>query len=210
MSSQKEKMLNGQLYIANDPDLKKLSSSGRRLVDQYNNLLHLEEKEALLLLPKIFKSIGHDSYIEKDLYVDYGSNTSIGKNFYANTRLVLLDVAEINIGNNVMFGPNVSLLTAAHPIDAEIRNEGLEYGLSINIQNNVWLGGNVVVNPGITIGSNSVIGSGSVVTKNIPENSIAVGNPARVLRVIDHHDRLLWNEKKEAYYEDMKGKDNDK
>lgn len=210
MSSQKDKMLNGQLYIANDPDLKKLSSSGRRLVDQYNNLLHLEEKEALLLLPKIFKSIGHDSYIEKDLYVDYGSNTSIGKNFYANTRLVLLDVAEINIGNNVMFGPNVSLLTAAHPIDAEIRNEGLEYGLSINIQNNVWLGGNVVVNPGITIGSNSVIGSGSVVTKNIPENSIAVGNPARVLRVIDRHDRLLWNEKKEAYYEDMKGKDNDK
>lgn len=210
MSSQKEKMLTGKLYIANDPELKKLSRTGRQIVDQYNNLLHLEENKALLLLPKIFKSIGIDSYIEKDLYVDYGSNTSIGEHFYANTRLVLLDVAEINIGNNVMFGPNVSLLTAAHPIDAAIRNEGLEYGLPINIHNNVWIGGNVVVNPGVTIGSNSIVGSGSVVTKDIPENSIVVGNPAKVLRKIDQHDRVIWNEKKEAYYEDIRGGENDK
>ncbi|CAM3112092.1 sugar O-acetyltransferase [Leuconostoc rapi] len=208
MSSQKEKMLNGQLYIGNDPELKNLSRRGRQLVDQYNSSLHFKEKETLLLLPKIFKSIGRASYIEKDLYVDYGSNTSIGDNFYANTRLVLLDVAEINIANNVLFGPNVSLLTAGHPIDMEIRNEGLEYGLPITIQDNVWLGGNVVVNPGVTIGTNSVVGSGAVVTKSIPSNSIAVGNPAKVLRKIDEHDRVLWREKREAYYSDMRAEKN--
>ncbi|MSB66751.1 sugar O-acetyltransferase [Leuconostoc lactis] len=199
MTTEKERMLAGKLYHAEDSELKQLRSHVKILVDDYNDHIHTKPDHALALLPNIFGHIGDNAYIEKGLFLDYGVNTHIGQNFFANTGLVLLDVAPIAIGHNVLFGPNVSLLTAGHPLDFEIRNEGLEFGLPITIKDNVWLGGNVMINPGITIGENAVIGSGTVVTKDIPANSIVVGNPGRVIRQINQADRDIWQAKKAEY-----------
>ena len=116
----------------------------------------------------------------------------MGENFFANANFVILDVAKITIGKNVMFAPNVSLYTAGHPLHPETRNSGWEYGIGISIGDNVWVGGNVVINPGVHIGNNVVIGSGSVVTKDIPDNCVAVGNPARVIKEITDEDKKYY------------------
>ena len=133
--------------------------------------------------------MGKEFYIEPPFHCDYGYNISIGQNFYSNYNCTILDCAQVTIGNNVLFGPNVSLFTAGDPIHPAPRNEGIEYAFPITIGNNVWIGGGVIVNPGITIGDNVVIGSGSVVTKDIPSNVIAVGNPCKVLKEITDEDR---------------------
>lgn len=133
-------------------------------------------------------------------------NISVGENFYANYGCVIIDVCKVKIGDNVMFGPNVGIYTAGHPIDAEVRNSGLEFGKPITIGDNVWIGGSSVVNPGVSIGDCVVIGSGSVVTKDIPDNVIAVGNPCRVLRPITEDDKKYWRAERDRYYaetEDM-------
>jgi maltose O-acetyltransferase len=129
--------------------------------------------------------VSSNFWIEPPFYCDYGYNITIGENFYANYNCTILDCAQVKIGDNVMCGPNVSLFTAGHPLDFQIRNQGWEYAYPIIIGNNVWLGGGVIVNPGITIGDNAVIGSGSVVTKDIPANSLAVGNPCKVIRKLE-------------------------
>lgn len=139
--------------------------------------------------------------MEPPFYTDYGCNTEVGDNFYTNYECIILDIANVKIGNNVLFGPRVGLYTAGHPIDAVVRNEALEYGKPITIGDNVWVGGNVVVNPGVTIGNNVVIGSGAIVTKDIPDNVIAVGNPCRVLRKINADDKKYWELEKQKYFE---------
>jgi len=123
----------------------------------------------------------------------------VGENFYANFDCIILDVNKVKIGNNVFFGPRVCVYTAGHPIDATVRNASLEFGKPITIGNDVWIGGNTVINPGIAIGNNVVIGSGSVVTKNIPDNVVAVGNPCKVLRSITEDDKKYWEEKRREY-----------
>ncbi len=184
MNTEYLKMINGELYNAQDAHLKKLRRDARVIVDAFNSMPFSDELEANKLLKSLFKAMGTNSRIKKPVYFDYGINIYLGDNFYANYDCIFLDVAPIVIGHNVMLGPRVSLFTATHPVDVKTRNSGLEGGKPIVIGNNVWIGGNTVINPGVTIGDNTVIGAGSVVTKNIPPNVIAVGNPCRVLRKI--------------------------
>ena len=133
---------------------------------------------------KIIKTTKNSFLIEQPFWCDYGYNIELGENFYANHNLVILDGAVVKFGDNVFIGPNCGFYTAAHPVNAKQRNEGLEYARPISIGNNVWLGANVVVLPGVTIGDNSIIGAGSIVTKDMPGNIIAAGNPCKVIREI--------------------------
>ena len=138
---------------------------------------------------------GNNVFINPPFYFDYGKHIEVGDNFFANYNCTILDVAKVKIGNNVMFAPNVAIYTAGHPLHPEARNSGYEYGISVTIGDNVWLGGNVVVTPGVKIGNNVVIGAGSVVTKDIPDNVVAAGNPCKVIRKITEED-------KKYYYKD--------
>ena len=137
---------------------------------------------------------GRTFRIEPPFRCDYGSHIYLGENFYANYELIVLDQCDVRFGDNVMLGPRVSLFSAGHPLDADIRNAGLEYGKPITVGSNVWMGGCVTVNGGVTIGDNVVIGSGSVVTHDIPSNVIAAGNPCRVLRPLTDADRAHWQQ----------------
>lgn len=176
------KMISGELYHADDLFLKVLRANAKTTYEKYNFDRTLTKDERMGLLTSLFKHIGANVTIEAPFYFDYGLNIFIGDNFFANHDCIFLDVAPITIGNNVLLGPRVSLYTAGHPTDFETRKSGLEFGLPITIEDNVWIGGNTVINPGVTIGENSVIGAGSVVTKNIPANVVAVGNPCRIIR----------------------------
>ena len=198
--TEKERMLSEKLYIANDSELKAGAKKSRMLTRLFNNTTEEQQKYRVELLKELFEKTGESIYIEPPFRCDYGSNISVGNNFYANFDCVILDVCKVEIGENVMFAPKVCIYTAGHPIDAEIRNSGLEFGKSVKIGNNVWIGGSAVINPGVTIGDNVVIGSGSVVTKDIPDNVIAVGNPCRVLREITEEDKIYWEKQKEEYY----------
>jgi maltose O-acetyltransferase len=149
------------------------------------------------LLRSILGKAGVDVHIEPPFHCDYGRNIEVGDHFFANYNCIILDTAKIRIGNNVMFGPNVSLLAAGHPVHPEARNSGYEYGIGITIGDNVWLGGSVTVNPGVRIGNNVVIGSGSVVVKDIPDNVIAAGNPCKVIRAITEDDRRYYYKNRE-------------
>jgi acetyltransferase-like isoleucine patch superfamily enzyme len=144
------------------------------------------------LIRDILGRAGVGVHIKAPFYCDYGKNIEVGDYFYANYNCVILDVGKVIIGNNVKFGPNVSLYTAGHPIHPDSRNSGYEYGIGITIGDNVWIGGSVVVNPGVRIGNNVVVGSGSVVTKDIPDNVVAVGNPCKVIREITEEDRKYY------------------
>lgn len=201
MRSQKDRMLSGDLYIADDPELAKDFHKAKRLLREYNQTTEYQESDRKKILDDLFKQSGKKIHIEPPFHTDYGCNTVIGENFYSNYDCIILDIANVKIGDNVMFGPRVGLYTAGHPIDAVIRNEYYEYGKPITIGNNVWVGGNVVVNPGVTIGDNVVIGSGAVVTKDIPSNVIAVGNPCKVLREINDQDKKYWEAEKQRYFE---------
>lgn len=148
-------------------------------------------------------SIGENFKIQTPFYCDYGNNIYVGDNFFANFDCLILDVAEVHIGDNVMFAPRVNIFTAGHPIDAEVRNTNLEFGMTVTIGDNVWVGGNVTINPGVNIGDNVVIGSGSVVTRDIPSDTVAVGNPCRVIRAITDADKKYWSEKQAQFHRDM-------
>lgn len=158
----------------------------------FNNLAPSKVKARIQILKSLFAKTGTKLFIESPFRCDYGYNIALGENFYANYNLTILDSAPVHIGENVLIAPNVSLLTATHPIDPELRVAGWELAKAIHIEDNVWIGAHTVVNPGVRIGKNSVIGSGSVVTKDIPSNVVAVGNPCRVLRNITEEDRDDW------------------
>ena len=197
--TEKELMLSGQLYIANDAELAKDNAKARRLTRLINTATEEQAEYRLQLFRELLGNIGQTFWIEPPFRTDYGCNTYIGDNFYANYDCIFIDVAPIHIGNNVFFGPRVCLYTAGHPVDAEVRNTQLEYGKSIKIGNDVWIGGNTVVNPGVTIGDNVVIGSGSVVTKDIPGDVIAAGVPCRVIRKITEEDKQYWKQQADQY-----------
>ncbi|MGP1513404.1 MAG: sugar O-acetyltransferase [Gemella haemolysans] len=182
--NQKERMIAGLPYKA-DKELSESYLRGRDFCFRYNNVSPLESEKRKAMIKSFFSKTGEKFAVLSPFYCDYGFNISIGEYFFSNYNLVILDVAPVTIGDNVMFGPNVSLFTAGHPIHPVSRNSGYEYGLPITIGNNVWLGGNVVVTPGVTIGENSVIGAGSVVVKDIPANVVAAGNPCEVIRKIN-------------------------
>ena len=187
---EKEKMLSGLLYDANyDKSLIDERTKCKSLCVLYNGLSPSNVDERNKIIKKILGSTKQNFLIEQPFYCDYGYNISIGENFYANHNLIILDPGKVEFGDNVFIGPNCAFYTPQHPLDSETRNKGLEYAFPIKIGNNVWLGGNVVVLPGVSIGDNSVIGAGSVVTKNIPPNVIAAGNPCKVIREITEKDK---------------------
>ncbi|MBU1142503.1 MAG: sugar O-acetyltransferase [Firmicutes bacterium] len=198
--SEKEKMLDGKLYIADDIELRQMSIEAKRVMYEYNRTGEYDDLYRKKLIKTIFKSTGENFKIQPPIYIDYGKHISIGENFYANHDCIFLDVNEIEIKDNVMFGPRVSIFTAGHPIDAAVRREQLEFGLKVTIGHDSWIGGNVVINPGVTIGDRTVIGSGSVVTKDIPSDVIAFGNPCKVIRKITAEDQKIWEDKKKEYH----------
>lgn len=184
--TEKEKMLAGEIYDANnDINLINERIKAKDLCFEYNNLRPSQVKKREEIIRKILGKAEGEFLIEQPFICDYGYNIEIGKNFYSNHNLIILDANKVEFGDNVFIGPNCGFYTAGHPLDYETRNKGLEYAKPIKVGNNVWFGGNVTVLPGVKIGDNSVIGAGSVVTKDIPENSIAVGNPCKVIKKIE-------------------------
>lgn len=187
--TEKEKMLAGKLYKSFGNELTGERQYAKELVFDFNALRPTEIAKRNEIIKKLFGKTGNNFFIEPPFRCDYGYNISLGENFYSNYNCTILDCAKVKIGDNVLFAPNVSLFTAGHPVDHELRNSGVEYAFPITIGNNVWIGGGVIINPGIIIGDNTVIGSGSVVTKDIPSNVIAAGNPCKVIRDITDEDK---------------------
>ncbi|MCR4456313.1 MAG: maltose O-acetyltransferase [Enterobacteriaceae bacterium] len=181
MSTEKQKMIAGQLYRAGDETLRADRLRARELLHHYNHSAPGEKSERRGLLAELLGKSGN-AYIEPSFRCDYGYNIFLGNDFYANFDCVMLDVCPIHIGDNCMFAPGVHIYTATHPVDATERNSGLEFGAPVTIGNNVWVGGRAVINPGVTIGNNVVIGSGSVVIRDIPDDVVVAGNPARIIK----------------------------
>lgn len=183
--TEKEKMLLGEIYNANyDKELIQEREKAQDLCYEYNNLKPSNVEARKELIKKILGKTKQNFLIEQPFWCDYGYNIELGENFYSNHNLVILDGNKVKFGDNVFIAPNCSFYTAGHPLDVETRNQGLEYAKPITVGNNVWIGGNVCVLPGVTIGDNVVIGAGSIVNKDIPSNTVAVGNPCKVIKEI--------------------------
>lgn len=185
MKSEKEKMLKGELYNPLDPQLCAERQRARLLMKALNDTADHQREERDRLLQELIPVIGSGVLIEPPFYCDYGSNITLGDRVFFNFNCVILDVAPVSIGSRVLFGPAVQIYTATHPLNAIERKAGLELGYSINIGDDVWLGGGVIICPGVQVGKESVIGAGSVVTKDIPAGVLAAGNPCRVIRSIE-------------------------
>lgn len=183
--TEKEKMLAGMIYDANyDPALIAERQDCKEMCRDYNDLRPKDMAGRETLLRRLLGEVKGSILIEQPFYCDYGYNIKVGDNFYSNFNLVILDGAPVTFGDNVFIAPDCGFYTAGHPLDATERNKGLEYARPITVGNNVWIGAKVCVLPGVTIGDNCVIGAGSVVNKDIPANSLAVGNPCRVIKKI--------------------------
>lgn len=201
-----QEMLLGNLYLAGNILPENKSIHGKKIIQKINNT-PIEEKETIVALERqVFGKTGDNLYVTPPFQVDYGRHVEIGNNFYANMDCIFLDVNKIKIGNNVMVGPRVSFYTAGHPIDPQIRIEELEFGLPITVEDNVWIGGNATILPGVTIGKNSIIAAGAVVTKDVAANTIVGGNPAQLIRAINEEDKRYWNKKKKEYKSRLKEK----
>ena len=190
-----EKMIAGKVYNAFDPEIQALQRTQMAYCDEFNRLGQLDPRRKEVFA-KLCPKADPKAYFRGPLYVDYGVNITIGKRFYANYNCTILDVCPVTIGDDVLFGPNVSLLTPLHPLRMDeryIEGGDQEYGKPITIGDGVWLGSNVTVLPGVHIGKGSVIGAGSVVSKDIPEGVLAYGNPCRVIRPIGEQDRLEYH-----------------
>lgn len=184
-----KRMHNQKLYYSNDPELLKEQQESLDLLYDFNQTRPSEEEKRRVLLKKMFAEIGEDCHIEPPFHANWGGkHVYFGKGVYANFNLTLVDDSNIFVGDNVMFGPSVTLSAGTHPIHPELRRKQAQYNLPITIGDNVWIGAHSVILPGVTIGENSIIGAGSIVTKDIPANVVAVGNPCRILRDIDEHD----------------------
>lgn len=185
----RELMLSGELYRADCDELIEMRARARRLTRELNEHglpgMADDGRPQREILDELFASVGDNPYIEPPFRCDYGSHISIGNNFYANYDCIMLDCAPIHIGDDVMLGPRVIICTAAHPVDPKLRNSGLEFAKSVRIGNGTWIGAGAIINPGVTIGEHVVIGSGSVVTRDLPDDVVAVGNPCRIIRSID-------------------------
>lgn len=194
----REKMHSGDLYLSADEDLVAEQLTFVEKLYDFNVTRPLEQEKRAKMLKDMFAEIGEDCYIEPPLHANWGGkHVHFGKGVYANFNLTLVDDTHIYVGDYTMLGPNVVLATAGHPILPELRPLAHQYNMPVHIGKNCWLGAGVIVLPGVTIGDNTVIGAGSVVTKDIPANVVAVGNPCRVLREINDHD-------KEYYFKDRK------
>ena len=202
--NQKGRMLAGLPYKAWLDGLSEERMENKKRIYRYNSLSPEQGEEQAALIKEIIGKCGENIWIETPFHCDYGWNIEVGENFFANYNLTILDVGKVVIGKNAQIAPNVSIYTAGHPVHPDSRNTGYEYGIGVTIGDNVWLGGNTVINPGVTIGNNVVIGAGSVVTKDLPDDVIAVGNPCRVLRKITEEDRKYYFKDREFDMEDYK------
>jgi maltose O-acetyltransferase len=182
--TQRQRMLAGDPYIADDPELAAAALRARTLLEAFNRSAPDAAGDRTRILTELLGSFGARSEIRPPFFCDYGSQLHVGAGVFANFGLIALDVAEITIGDDTQIGPSVQLLTPTHPLDAELRRAGWEAAAPITIGSNVWLGGGVLVLPGVTIGDDTVVGAGAVVTKDLPDNVLAVGNPARVVRTL--------------------------
>ncbi|MFD7528001.1 sugar O-acetyltransferase [Streptomyces sp. NPDC059849] len=179
-----ERMVAGDLYIADDPDIADRQQQAVRLAARFHAAYTEDAGAAQPLLAELLGSVGDEVHVRPPLYVDYGSNITIGARTFVNYNLTALDVAAITIGEDCQIGPNVQLLTPTHPLEPQPRRDKLEAAKPITIGDNVWIGGGAIVLPGVTVGDNSVVGAGAVVTKDIPANVVAVGNPAHPVRTL--------------------------
>lgn len=185
MTTEKQKMLRGELYFAGDPELVAERRRARDLMKAFNESRDEEQELRARLLGELFGAVGSTVVIEPPFYCDYGTHIRLGSNVFMNFGCVILDVTPVEIGDDVMFGPYVQLYTATHPLDAATRRTALELGSPIRIGSDVWIGGGAIVNPGVSIGDRSVIGAGSVVTRDIPAGVFAAGSPCRVIRELE-------------------------
>lgn len=200
--TQRERMEAGLIYDPSGNEIMDEQADCLELQYDYNGTRPHEGEKRAALLKKMFAEIGENCYVEPPLHANWGGrHVRFGKNVYANFNLTLVDDAEIVVGDGVMFAPNVIVATAAHPICPELRARGLQYNRPVRIGNNVWIGAGAVILPGVTIGDGTVIGAGSVVTKDIPANVVAVGNPCRVLRPIGEYDREYYRKNEKIDWE---------
>ena len=191
--TEREKLHTGELYLPGDEEIMKEQTACMERLYDYNATRPSEGEKRARLLKEMFASVGEGCYIEPPLHSNWGGkHCHFGKNVYANFNLTLVDDTHIYVGDNVMMAPNVVLATAAHPILPELRRKGYQYNAPVRIGEDCWLGAGVIVLPGVTIGRGSVIGAGSVVTKDIPENVVAFGNPCRVVRPVGERDREFY------------------
>ncbi|MGR5239081.1 sugar O-acetyltransferase [Vibrio alfacsensis] len=186
-----------KVYFCTDEELAAMQTQCLETLYDYNQTRPSESEKRAEILTRLLASVGDNCYLEPPLRANWGCHTYLGDNVYANFNLTLVDDTYIHIGSHVMIGPNVTIATAGHPIDPDLRREVAQFNMPVRIGDNVWLGAHSVVLPGVTIGENSVIGAGSIVTKDIPANVVAVGNPCRVMREIGPHD-------KEYFFKDRK------
>lgn len=193
-----DKLHSGELYLPGDEEIMQEQIKCMEKLYDFNNTRPSESDKRTSLLKEMFAKIGSGCYIEPPFYANWGGkHVHFGKNVYANFNLTLVDDTHIYVGDYTMFGPNVTVATAGHPILPELREQAYQYNAPVKIGKNCWLGAGTIVVPGVTIGDNTVIGAGSVVTKDIPSNVVAVGNPCRVLREIDENDKKYYFKKRE-------------
>ena len=188
--TEKEKSHAGMLYQPGDPELAADRDETVKKLYDYNHIHPLNREERQAAIGKLLGGTGKNCVVEQPLFCTYGYNTTVGDNFFLNVNCKLMDSGKINIGDNVFIAPNVCIITEEHAMDTAQRIQGLEYTHPVTIGDNVWICAGVIVLPGVTIGANSVIGAGSVVTKDIPPDSLAVGNPCKVIRKVNENERL--------------------
>lgn len=184
--TEKAKMLAGELYRSGDPELIADAERAQRLVALYNATPSEATEARMALLRRLCGSVGDGTVIRPPFACDYRYNIRLGRNGFINFNCIFLDCAQIEIGDNLQMGPAAQVYTAAHPLEADVRRSGLEYALPIRIGNDVWIGGGAIILPGVTIGDRSIIGAGSVVVHDVPAAKVVVGNPARIVRDVDH------------------------
>ena len=194
-----ELMNAGELHYFYDDEINELASRAQELVEKYNCVPAKDGEARAEILKELFGKVGAYSHVVPPFHCDYGKFIEMGEGSFLNYDCIILDACKVKIGNHVFVGPRTCIYSASHPIDAGVRLAGYDISKPVTICDNVWLGGNVVVNPGVTIGEGSVIGSGSVVTKDIPPNVIAAGNPCRVIRESTDKDKKYWEDKRDRY-----------
>lgn len=193
MTENRERMQKGLIYDPTDPELMKEQGALIARMNEYNATSPAETEKRAALIKEMFAEAGEGCYIEPPFHANWGGkHVRLGNYVYANFNLTLVDDGNIAIGDNVMFAPNVTVITATHPVLPSLREKGLQFNVDVKICSNVWIGAGAIIMPGITVGENSVVGAGSVVTKDVPPNTVVVGNPARVLREIGERDRLYY------------------
>ena len=203
--TERQRMEQGLIYNPGAPEICEEQAAYMEKLWEFNRLRPSEQDKKTKYMKEVFAECGDGCYIELPFHANWGGkNVHFGSGVYANFNLTIVDDGEVYVGDKVMFGPNVTIATANHPIEPSLREKALQYNKSVHIGENVWIGAGAVIVPGVTIGRNSVIGAGSVVVKDIPENVVAVGNPCRVLREIGEHDREFFYKSEKIDWENLK------